>query len=109
MSGRHPTTLSRRHVIASAVGGALLGSSWGMAFHEATSHDSVPGVTVAWNRSGAAALIEHLRRRVLLPDCGDLEQQRNFIEQVTRLMRQRIDVLIAPDDALHALGTETRE
>ncbi|HEV2127784.1 MAG TPA: hypothetical protein VGR22_04105 [Thermomicrobiales bacterium] len=34
--------LSRRQVIVSAVGGALLGSAWGLALGEASSDDRRP-------------------------------------------------------------------
>lgn len=90
------------------LGGALLGSAWGLGLRQTSSHDGTPAVTVAWNTSGSATLIEHRRKRVILLDCPDPERQPALIESVTGFMRQRIDVLIASDATLAALPADLR-
>jgi hypothetical protein len=97
---------TRRNMVSAVIGGALLGSAWGLGLRQTSSHDGTPAVTAAWNRSGSATLIEHKRQRVILLDCPEADRQPALVELVTGFMRQRIDVLIASDDTLAALPAD---
>ncbi len=106
MSGGGHDQPTRRSMVSAVIGGALLGSAWGLGLRQTSSHDGTPAVTVAWNRSGSATLIEHKRHRVILLDCPDGDGQPALAELVTGFMRQRIDVLIASDATLAALPAD---
>jgi hypothetical protein len=99
---------TRRTLVSAVLGGALLGSAWGLGL-QASTHGGTPAVTIAWNTSGSATLIEHQRQRVMLLDCPESDRQRPLVELVTGFMRQRIDVLIASDPTLAALPAHLRD
>lgn len=101
--------LSRRQVVAASASGALLGSSWALAFQDVTSQEDAPLVTVARDESSLAMLIEYLHNRIAVLDAGDEESLRTLTEIVTGFMKQRIDLLVATTDTAALLPSAFME
>lgn len=94
---------TRRQLLVTTAGGALLGSAWAQAFRETSGSGSTPTITIARERSALAALIEYRDQRLLVLDGSEGDDLQHLTELVTGITRQRVDVLLCTSVALAAI------
>lgn len=95
--------ITRRQILTTSAGGALLGASWAAGFESASSSDDLPSVAVIRNPTSLAALIQYERARILVLDADAVDAIRFLTETVTGFTKQRIDILIASSAGIEAL------
>lgn len=95
--------VDRRQFLASSAVGALLGAAWGTSFLAAELGSEYPTITIHRTQTLIAMLVEHNSVRVLLLDGDGESSPSDTTEGVTGFLRQRIDVVLAPDAVLRSI------
>lgn len=100
---------SRRDLIATVTGGALLGALWGAAF-PIVATERRPTIAVVGHRNAQVILIDVSSARVLLLSGEPDDEVLEVLPAMMTVFRQRIDVLIATPQVLgqHAMSFRKR-
>lgn len=99
---------SRRDLIATVTGGALLGALWGAAF-PIVATERRPTVSVVGHQNAQVILIDSSSARVLMLSGEPDDELLEALPAIMTVFRQRVDLLVAPPRTLADRGIALRQ